>query len=145
MTVLATKSPLTPLLTDSSPFLRPGADVKAQANTPALTADTEAELKDLYSMRMGPSVDLIRDMIDHSKVFVVAQNGGGVGGGAVWFQGAADILLASDTAFLQVPFGALGLVPEAGSGVLFPENMGLRRATGEFTPNRSIMRPFSST
>ncbi len=45
-----------------------------------------------------------------------------------FFGNVADIVLASDSAYLQVPFSALGLVPEFGSAVTFRESMGVRRA-----------------
>src|SRR5882724_3765110 len=74
---------------------------------------------------------MLRSIIDHSKVFVLALNGPGVGGGAAWFTGVADIVLASSTAYLQVPFSALGLVPENGSAINFSQSMGVHR-TNEF-------------
>jgi peroxisomal 3,2-trans-enoyl-CoA isomerase len=55
-------------------------------------------------------------------------NGPAVGGGAVWFQGAADIILAAEGAYLMVPFSSLGLVPENGSAPLFAQSMGVHRA-----------------
>jgi peroxisomal 3,2-trans-enoyl-CoA isomerase len=67
-------------------------------------------------------------MIDHRKVFVLALNGPAIGGGAVWFQGVADIILASKTAYLQAPFSELGLVPENGSATTFAQSMGVHRA-----------------
>jgi peroxisomal 3,2-trans-enoyl-CoA isomerase len=70
----------------------------------------------------------MRVLIDHRKVFVLALNGPGVGGGAAWFQGIADIVIASETAWLQVPFNALGLVPENGSALAFSQHMGIHRA-----------------
>ena len=33
---------------------------------------------------------MLRSIIDHKKVFVLALNGPGVGGGGAWFQGVAD-------------------------------------------------------
>ena len=70
----------------------------------------------------------MRSMIDHRKVFVLALNGPAVGGGAGWFEGVADIVLAVEGAYLQVPFSALGLVPENGSATLFAQSVGVRRA-----------------
>jgi peroxisomal 3,2-trans-enoyl-CoA isomerase len=67
-------------------------------------------------------------MIDHKKVLVLALNGPGVGGGAAWFQGVADIVLAAEGAWLQVPFSALGLVPEFGSATSFAQSIGSHRA-----------------
>jgi len=74
---------------------------------------------------------MLRSIIDHTKVFVLALNGPGVGGGAAWFTGVSDIVLASSTAYLQVPFSALGLVPENGSAINFSQSMGVHR-TNEF-------------
>jgi peroxisomal 3,2-trans-enoyl-CoA isomerase len=67
-------------------------------------------------------------MIDHRKVLILALNGPAVGGGAAWFPGIADIVLASSTAWLQCPFSALGLVPENGSALSFAQSMGIHRA-----------------
>jgi Delta3-Delta2-enoyl-CoA isomerase len=81
-------------------------------------------------------------------VLVVALNGPAVGGGAAWFPGVgtylspthvagpnadghpdiADILLASDSSWLQVPFSALALVPEFGSAINFSQSLGVHRA-----------------
>jgi hypothetical protein len=41
---------------------------------------------------------------------------------------SADIVLASDSCWLQVPFSALGLVPEFGSAINFPQSIGVHRA-----------------
>jgi Delta3-Delta2-enoyl-CoA isomerase len=71
---------------------------------------------------------MLRSIIDHKKVFVLALNGPGVGGGAAWFEGVADIVLAAEGAYLQVPFSALGLVPENGSALSFAQSMGVHRA-----------------
>ncbi|RMJ26757.1 Enoyl-CoA hydratase/isomerase family [Aspergillus sp. HF37] len=67
-------------------------------------------------------------MIDHKKVLVLALNGPGIGGGASWFQGVADLVVAAEGAYLQVPFNALGLVPENGSAPIFAQSIGVRRA-----------------
>lgn len=55
-------------------------------------------------------------------------NGPGVGGGAAWAQGFSDIVLAAEGAYLQVPFSALGLVPENGSAIGFAQSIGVHRA-----------------
>jgi peroxisomal 3,2-trans-enoyl-CoA isomerase len=62
---------------------------------------------------------------------VLALNGPGVGGGAAWFPGVADLVFAAEGSFLQVPFSALGLVPENGSAINFSQSMGIHR-TNEF-------------
>ena len=75
-----------------------------------------------------PAAELLRSMIDHKKVLILALNGPAVGGGAAWFPGIADIVLASNTAWLQCPFSALALVPEYGSAISFAQHMGIHRA-----------------
>jgi Delta3-Delta2-enoyl-CoA isomerase len=83
----------------------------------------------LISRTFGPlAVEMLRSIIDHKKVFVLALNGPGVGGGAAWFEGVADIVLAAQGAYLQVPFNALGLVPENGSAISFSQSMGVHRS-----------------
>jgi len=71
---------------------------------------------------------MMRSAIDHKKVLILALNGPGVGGGAAWFQGLSDIVVAASGAWLQVPFNALGLVPENGSIVNLAQSVGVHRA-----------------
>lgn len=87
--------------------------------------------KTAYLSHFSTHVELMRSIIDHHKVFVVALNGPAVGGGAAWFPAIADIVLASSNCYLQVPFSALGLVPELGSAPIFSQCMGIHR-TNEF-------------
>lgn len=79
-------------------------------------------------MHFHSAVELLRSMIDHTKVLVLALNGPAVGGGAAWFPGVSDIVLAAENAYLQVPFSALGLVPEFGSSTSFTHSIGVHRA-----------------
>jgi peroxisomal 3,2-trans-enoyl-CoA isomerase len=74
------------------------------------------------------ALEMMRSMIDHKKVLVLGLNGPAVGGGAAWFEGIADIVLAAEGAWLQVPFSALGLVPENGSALSFAQSIGIHRA-----------------
>lgn len=77
-------------------------------------------------------------MIEHKKVLVLALNGPGVGGGAAWFQGVCDIFLAAEGSWLQVPFNALGLVPENGSAVSIAQHIGIHRANDFFMFGRKL-------
>lgn len=70
----------------------------------------------------------LRSIVDHRKVFVLALNGPAIGAGAAWFTGPADILLASEDAYLQIPFSALGLIPENGSATILAQSLGVHRA-----------------
>jgi hypothetical protein len=72
------------------------------------------------------ALEMLRSIIDHKKVFVLALNGPAVGGGAAWFTGVSDIVLVSSSCYLQVPFSALGLVPENGSAINFAQSMGIQ-------------------
>lgn len=55
-------------------------------------------------------------------------NGPAVGAGAAWFQSYSDLVYASESTYFDIPFSALGLVPEAGSAPGFAQHIGVRRA-----------------
>ncbi|KPI35161.1 Enoyl-CoA delta isomerase 2, mitochondrial [Cyphellophora attinorum] len=117
------------VITGEGRFFSAGADVKATGRDSANSGSLSDAQKKLDHMgRFVFAVEMLRSMIDHKKVLVVALNGPAVGGGAAWFPGVADILLASDSAWLQVPFSALGLVPEFGSAINFAQSIGVHRA-----------------
>ncbi|KAL4804324.1 ClpP/crotonase-like domain-containing protein [Aspergillus unguis] len=115
------------VLTGEGRFFSAGADVR-QKPKESPTPSGAAEQKVSQMIRLAPLMEMMRAVIDHKKVFVLALNGPGIGGGAAWFQGVADIVLASTTAYLQVPFSALGLVPEAGASTNLARHMGVHRA-----------------
>lgn len=73
-------------------------------------------------------MELVRSMIDHKKVLVLALNGPGVGAGAAWFQGSSDLFYAAEGSWLQVTFSQMGLVPENGSAQNWADHMGVHRA-----------------
>jgi len=116
------------VLTGEGRFFCAGADVRGDGldRNPVYANATEKKLA--YLARFGAGTELLRSIIDHKKVFVLALNGPAVGGGAAWFPGVADIVLASSSTYLQVPFSALGLVPENGSAISFAQSMGVHRA-----------------
>lgn len=118
------------VLTGEGRFFSAGADVKATASAkhPVWTNDAEKKLSFLMTGIVTPAMELMRSMIDHKKVVVLALNGPAVGGGAAWFEGLSDICVASDDAWFQVPFSALGLVPEFGSAINWSHNVGVHRA-----------------
>jgi len=73
-------------------------------------------------------MEMLRSIIDHKKVFILALNGPAIGAGAAWFTGSVDIMLAAQGAYLQIPFSALGLVPENGSATIMAQSLGVHRA-----------------
>ncbi|KAI2790113.1 hypothetical protein POX_d05618 [Penicillium oxalicum] len=117
------------VLTGEGRFFSAGADVRGSRPLDDDHSElTKTQLKILHLERFTPMMELMKALIDHQKVFVLAMNGPGVGGGAAWFQGIADIILASENAYLQVPFSSLALVPEAGSATNLARHMGIHRA-----------------
>jgi len=119
------------VLTGEGRFFSAGADVRASGLQNTTTYANSGEAKVAYLTRFAPAIEMLRSIIDHKKVFVLALNGPAVGGGAAWFTGVADIVLASSNCYLQIPFSALGLVPENGSAINFAQSMGVHR-TNEF-------------
>ncbi|KIX09046.1 uncharacterized protein Z518_00124 [Rhinocladiella mackenziei CBS 650.93] len=117
------------VLTGKGRFFSSGADVKG-TGSPSLSTEwsSTAQKKVAYLGYFSSALELLRSMIDHKKVFVLALNGPAVGGGAAWFEGIADIVLAAQGVWLQIPFNALGLVPENGSSTLFAQTVGVHRA-----------------
>ena len=65
-----------------------GADVRGVSAESTIPKDASAASKKIMFMsRYALAVEMLRSMIDHKKVLVVALNGPGVGGGAAWFPG----------------------------------------------------------
>ncbi|KAF1815810.1 peroxisomal d3,d2-enoyl-CoA isomerase [Eremomyces bilateralis CBS 781.70] len=116
------------VLTGEGRFFSSGADVKAHGTGTPQQFNSLHEKKLSFLQGFLPTYELLRSIIDHKKVFVLAMNGPGVGGGAAWVQGFADIVLAAEGAYMQVPFSALGLVPENGSAIGFSQHIGVHRA-----------------
>jgi len=116
------------VLTGEGRFFSAGADVRGSSLFSPPVYATVGEKKLAFMNQFTSALELLRSIIDHKKVFVLALNGPGVGAGAAWFEGLADLVFASDTAYLQIPFSALGLVPENGSAINFAQSMGVHRA-----------------
>ena len=74
-----------------------------------------------------PVSRFIRALADAGKVLIAAVQGRAVGIGTTMLL-HCDFVLAEPDAELQMPFVDLALVPEAGSSLLVPNLVGLRRA-----------------
>ena len=125
------------VLTGAGRFFSSGADVKATGFVRP-ESDDPSELKIAYLSRFATNTEMMRAIVDHRKIFVLALNGPGVGGGSAWFPGVSDIVLAAEGAYLQTPFSALGLVPENGGAVHFAQSIGVHRANDFFMFGRQV-------
>ncbi|KAK4610605.1 Enoyl-CoA delta isomerase 2 [Fulvia fulva] len=115
------------VITGEGRFFASGADVTSIANTPD-SFKNDGQAKVFWAQRMAVGMELVRSMIDHKKVLVLALNGPGVGAGAAWFQGSSDLFYAAEGSWLQVTFSQMGLVPENGSAQNWADHMGVHRA-----------------
>lgn len=88
----------------------------------------DGQKKIFWMQNFATGMELVRSMIDHKKVLVLALNGPGVGAGAAWFQGSCDLFYAAEGSWLQVTFSQMGLVPENGSAINWAQSMGTHRA-----------------
>lgn len=74
-----------------------------------------------------PSVSFMHALNDTGKPIIAAISGLAIGiGTTMLFH--CDLIYASDSCFLQLPFTRLGVCPEAGSSYLLPRQIGHQRA-----------------
>jgi Delta3-Delta2-enoyl-CoA isomerase len=59
--------------------------------------ESDAAKKVAFMSRYSLAVEMLRSMIDHKKVLVVALNGPAVGGGAAWFPGVGKLSQRSNS------------------------------------------------
>lgn len=87
----------------------------------------------------SPVMNFLSAIHNFSKPLLAAVSGNAVGiGTTMLFH--CDIVIASPTAKFSMPFVNLGLVPEAGSSILFPRLVGHQRASKVFLTGE----PFSA-
>ncbi len=116
--VAADESVRAVVLTGAGRGFSAGADLKGNPNITGPAA--ERELNEEY----GPCLRAIANM---PKPVIAAVNGfaAGVGGS---FALVCDLVVMGESAFFQVPFAKLGLVPDGGMTYLLTERLGHRRA-----------------
>ena len=87
----------------------------------------------------SPVMQFLEQIHTFSKPLLAAVSGNAVGIGTTMLM-HCDIVVASPTTKFSMPFVNLGLVPEAGSSILFPRLAGYQRASQIFLTGE----PFSS-
>jgi hypothetical protein len=80
--------------------------VRARGGEPKEVLPNDAAKKVAFMARYSLAVEMLRSMIDHRKVLVLALNGPAVGGGAAWFPGVGKhcVFSLSLTCLLALPW-----------------------------------------
>lgn len=76
-------------------------------------------------------------LLNFPKPLIAAVRGNAIGVGTTMLL-HCDVVVASPTSKFSMPFAALGLVPEAGSSLLFPALVGYQRAAKIFMTGESF-------
>mgnify|MGYP003332740740 FL=1 len=87
----------------------------------------------------SPVMNFLEQIHNFSKPLLAAVSGNAVGIGTTMLM-HCDVVVAAPTTRFSMPFVNLGLVPEAGSSLLFPRMVGYQRAAKVFFTGE----PFSS-
>ncbi len=81
-------------------------------------------------------------LLNFPKPLIAAVKGNAVGVGTTMLL-HCDVVVASETANFSMPFTSLGLVPEAGSSLLFPALVGYQRAAKIFMTGESFSASYA--
>lgn len=108
------------VLTGAGKSFCSGQDLGDRAN--AANLDLERTLRDEY-------VPMLRAIFDCPVPTISAVNGAAAGAGANLAL-AADVVIASESAFFLQAFTRIGLIPDAGGTWYLPRQMGLAKAMG---------------
>jgi enoyl-CoA hydratase/carnithine racemase len=82
----------------------------------------------------------LESLLNFPKPLIAAVKGNAVGVGTTMLL-HCDVVVASPAAKFSMPFASLGLVPEAGSSLLFPQLVGYQRAARIFMTGESFDAP----
>jgi len=108
------------VLTGAGPAFCSGQDLSDRGS--AATLDLERILRDEY-------MPMLRAIVDCPRPTICAVNGAAAGAGANLAL-AADVVIASESAFFLQAFTRIGLIPDAGGTWVLPRQMGLAKAMG---------------
>ncbi|TPX59843.1 hypothetical protein PhCBS80983_g02233 [Powellomyces hirtus] len=112
------------VLTGKGKFFSSGADITEEREAPKDRHDAWVKFRSVLEFATAA---VTRAVIDHPKPLVVLLNGPVIGYPA-GFIANADIIYATESAYLQCPFSALALCAEGNSSHAFVQRMGLSAA-----------------
>jgi enoyl-CoA hydratase/carnithine racemase len=112
------------ILTSTGAHFTAGNDIKDFMENPPTTQDSTVAA-------------FLGALLDFPKPLLAAVNGNAVGVGTTMLL-HCDVVVADPKASFSMPFASLGLVPEAGSSLLFPELVGYQRAAKIFMTGESF-------
>jgi len=106
------------VLTSTGDHFTAGNDINDFMNNPPTSDDSEV-------------AQFLAALLNFPKPLIAVVKGNAVGVGTTMLL-HCDVVIASPTANFSMPFASLGLVPEAGSSILFPRLAGYQRASQIF-------------
>lgn len=112
------------ILTGTGSHFTAGNDIKDFMEHPPTTEDSTVAA-------------FLGALLDFPKPLLAAVNGNAIGVGTTMLL-HCDVVVADPKASFSMPFVSLGLVPEAGSSLLFPELVGYQRAAKIFMTGESF-------
>ena len=117
------------LITHEGPHFTAGNDLYDFLNAPPLEPGS-------------PVMQFLEQIHTFSKPLLAAIAGNAVGIGTTMLM-HCDVVVASPTTKFSMPFVNLGLVPEAGSSILFPRLAGYQRASQIFLTGEAFDAPYA--
>jgi 2-(1,2-epoxy-1,2-dihydrophenyl)acetyl-CoA isomerase len=112
------------VLTGAGRAFSSGADLRDLSGRAGRTPEGHVDVQRVLTERYHPIITTVRTM---PKPVLAAVNGPAVGIG-LSLALAADLIIASESAYLMLAFVNIGLVPDGGSSLFVPSRVGLARA-----------------
>jgi 2-(1,2-epoxy-1,2-dihydrophenyl)acetyl-CoA isomerase len=112
------------VLTGAGRAFSSGADLRDLSGREQRTPEGHIDVRHVLTERYHPIITTVRTM---PKPVLAAVNGPAVGIG-LSLALAADLIVASESAYFMLAFVNIGLVPDGGSSLFVPSRVGLARA-----------------